>query len=81
MKTKTQLIEELDDTVMMLVDAVDARNWVVASGAAVHIEALCVMVGKRVPAPSDYVALKDVSNSLSKLGALLEQGSANVVHE
>lgn len=77
MKTKTQLLEELDDQRTLLNDAIKAGQWTLATGAAWQIERLCRFMPAAEP---QYITMDDIQTSLSKLGALLEQGSANVVH-
>jgi len=65
MKTKPELLTELDDTLTMLADAVKAQNWTIAGDAAGHVEALCAMLSPRP------VTIGDIKESMAKLGALL----------
>ena len=69
MKTKSELLTELNDTLLMLNDAVELRNWTIAGNAAGHCEALCAVILKRQRHES--MRLYDVHDSLNKLGALL----------
>lgn len=78
MKTKTQLLDELDDAVVLLVDAIDSRDWLISWNTSHQITALCgqlQLMDSGLP-----VTLSEVDRALDKLGALLEHGSANVVH-
>jgi hypothetical protein len=77
MKTKSDLLQELRDAEVMYHDSINAGNYVIAASAAGYMAALC---RKLQPAALPPQSLRDICQSLNKLGALLEQGGANVVH-